>query len=309
MRTRRTAPAVAALVLLVGCSSGSAGSEDAATGPTSSPGGDAGASRAAVAYVALGDSYTTAPFVPVTDFAGGCLRSDANYPQLLADRLGATVTDVSCSGATTAQLTRRQRLGHGRGSVPPQLEAVRSGTDLVTVGIGGNDGGLFERLASACVGPDLRPLTRCRALGTALADAARVVARTGRRVAQALRAVRDAAPRAEVVLVGYPRLTDPARSCPGLPLTPADRTQVARLEARLDRALATAARTAGAQFADLREASRGHEVCSADPWVNGGVTDPQAALAFHPFPVEQQAVADTVAALVAAPDGAPAGDR
>ena len=309
MSTRRRAPAVAALLLLVGCSSGSAGSEGAATEPTSSPGSDTSASRAALAYVALGDSYTSAPFVPVTDFAGGCLRSDGNYPQLLADQLGASVTDVSCGGATTAELTRRQRLGDGRGTVPPQLDAVRAGTDLVTLGIGGNDGDLFERLASACVGPDLRPLARCRSLGAALADASQVVAGTGRRVAQALRAVRDAAPRADVVLVGYPRLTDPARSCPALPLTPADRGYVARLEARLDRALAAAARAAGARFADLRAASRGHEVCSTDPWVNGGVTDPQTALAFHPFPVEQQAVADTVAALVAAPDGAGEPDR
>ena len=183
--------------------------------------------------------------------------------------------------------------------MPPQLRAVRSGTDLVTLGIGGNDGDLFTRLATACVGPDLQLRQRCSPLRTALADAARVIDRTGRRIAEVLRSVRGSAPGAQVVLVGYPRLAEPTRSCPALPLLPADRTGVVRLERRLDRALDRAARAAGARLADVHAASRGHEICSADPWVNGGLTDPQRALAFHPFPVEQRAVADTVAALVA----------
>ena len=38
-------------------------------------------------YVALGDSYTAAPFVPLTDVASGCYRSSNNYPRLLAAAL------------------------------------------------------------------------------------------------------------------------------------------------------------------------------------------------------------------------------
>ena len=40
--------------------------------------------------------------------------------------------------------------------------------------------------------------------------------------------------------------------------------------------------------------SQGHEICSADPWVNGKVTDQTRALAYHPFAVEQRAVAAQV---------------
>ena len=36
-------------------------------------------------YVAMGDSYTAAPFVPLTDVAYGCFRSSNNYPKLVAD--------------------------------------------------------------------------------------------------------------------------------------------------------------------------------------------------------------------------------
>jgi len=250
-------------------------------------------------YAALGDSYTSAPFVPVTDLAGGCLRSDGNYPQLVAAALGARVTDVSCGAATTRDLTSPQSVGGGRGTVPPQVRAVLPDTDLVTLGIGGNEGDLFARLAVACVGLGGTPLRRCGDLSGALEDAGGVIAETGSRVATALRAVRDAAPRAEVVLVGYPRLADPAHSCPDLPLPAPDRKAVAQLERRLDAALRGAARVADARFLDVRALSRGHEICSADPWVNGNRTDPQRALAFHPFAVEQQAVADAVVGLLA----------
>ena len=52
--------------------------------------------------------------------------------------------------------------------------------------------------------------------------------------------------------------------------------------------------------------SRGHDVCSDDPWVNGAVTQPTRALAYHPFAVEQQAVADLVRDALAEPEQAPA---
>ena len=38
-------------------------------------------------YVAMGDSYTAAPFVPLTDVAYGCFRSSNNYPKLVAEAL------------------------------------------------------------------------------------------------------------------------------------------------------------------------------------------------------------------------------
>ncbi|MFD7408719.1 hypothetical protein ACFV7R_40130 [Streptomyces sp. NPDC059866] len=50
-------------------------------------------------YVALGDSYASAPLVP-TQADATCLRSHQNYPSLVARSRSATLTDVSCSGAT-----------------------------------------------------------------------------------------------------------------------------------------------------------------------------------------------------------------
>ncbi len=72
-------------------------------------------------YVALGDSYTAAPYVYLTDVANGCLRSSGNYPALLAERLDvAKHVDVSCSGATSKDLAGRQDTFQQQ-TVPPQL--------------------------------------------------------------------------------------------------------------------------------------------------------------------------------------------
>ena len=52
--------------------------------------------------------------------------------------------------------------------------------------------------------------------------------------------------------------------------------------------------TAPRHFIDLWKPSAGHDVCSSDPWVNGG-SDTSDAIAYHPLPREQVAVADLIA--------------
>src|SRR5690606_3391824 len=75
-------------------------------------------------YVALGDSFTSAPFVPESSTAQGCFRSTGNYPALVGKELpGAEVVDVSCSGADTTHLKGPQTTALG-GQVPPQFEAL-----------------------------------------------------------------------------------------------------------------------------------------------------------------------------------------
>src|SRR3954452_13214611 len=61
-------------------------------------------------YVALGDSYTSGPLIPLQRLDPlGCFRSTSNYPSLLAARLHIrSFTDVSCSGADTTHLTTAQ---------------------------------------------------------------------------------------------------------------------------------------------------------------------------------------------------------
>src|SRR4051812_44232380 len=87
----------------------------------------------AVHYVALGDSAAAGPLIPHRHGPVRCLRSDHNYPSWVARALHvADFTDVSCSGATIANLTGPQ------GGLPPQADALSAETTLVTLTIGAN---------------------------------------------------------------------------------------------------------------------------------------------------------------------------
>lgn len=302
-RAALAAAVVAALVLaLAGCSQGDASTSTTQQTTTQSAGPD----HAQINYAALGDSYTAAPFVSVTDLAGGCFRASRNYPFLVARRLAAHLHDVSCGGASTDDISGRQDAPDGS-THPPQIRAIGPRTRLVTVGIGGNDDSLFRTILRACLGwkdgpsatPSPVPPGSCTTgLQDELGDPATLVDGIGDNVARALHLVHRRAPRAVVVLVGYPRLLDPEHPCPGVPLSATDRVLLARIQSRLSTALARAAHSSGAEYVDMRRLSRGHEICSADPWINGPVTDKDRALAFHPFEAEQQAVASAVVDLV-----------
>ncbi|MGZ4220484.1 MAG: hypothetical protein ACXVH3_05335 [Solirubrobacteraceae bacterium] len=120
--------------------------------------------RAAGPYVSLGDSYTSAPLVPVpTGNPIGCGRSTNNYPSDVARVIQpSSFTDVSCGSATTVNMTQPQSVPFG-GTNPPQFNALSTGDSLVTVGIGGNDAGLIG-VVEECVKLDvIRPTgSACR---------------------------------------------------------------------------------------------------------------------------------------------------
>jgi len=248
-------------------------------------------------YVALGDSYTAGPLIPTTDLAGGCARSDHNYPSLLARRLHVrTFVDVSCSGATTRDLTHPQHPFEGS-TIPAQLDALTKDTDLVTIGIGGNDLNLFATLIGTCTrlgaqDPTGSPCTdSLQATGPDLDTATVTIAE---HVSSALRLIQRKAPTAAVVLVGYLRLAPDHGSCPALPLAAGDYPEGRRIARTLDQALSRAAALTSTTYVDAYARSRGHDICSSDPWVNGRETRQGVALAYHPLASGMRAVAGMV---------------
>jgi lysophospholipase L1-like esterase len=289
--------AIASLGVMAGCDDG----------PPDASGGDPSASTSATrasdlaypTYVALGDSYTAAPGVPQTEQATGCLRSNGNYASLVAGQLGSELVDVSCSGASTVSLVGAQQTGDQ--VAPPQFAALSEDTSLVTLGIGGNDLDLFQTMVATCgqLGLDDADGSPCRDY---MADAGKkkdllveTIAKVGDRVAAALQGIRDRAPQARVILVGYPQPVPAEGTCPILPLAEGDYPYVRGLVVELNEALRAAAETAEADFIDVVKASTGHDICAGqDAWVNGLNTDATRALAFHPFAEEQQAVADLI---------------
>jgi lysophospholipase L1-like esterase len=259
-------------------------------------------------YVALGDSFSAGPLVPeARSDPPGCFRSTNNYPAYLADYLDVrTYRDVTCSGARTRDLGRPQHLAFGQ-TAPPQLDALSVGTDLVTLGIGGNDFGLFGSIVGTCGdlrarNPEGAPCRRTftRRLGGQPVDTrARDARRVEDHVARALGAVGRRAPEADVYVVGYPRLLPEHGGCAAVSFAAGDYAWGRRVERLLNRALRAAAERAGAKYVDLYPALRGHDACAGEAaWLNGSQTVFGAAAGFHPFQAGMRGMAGAVLAAV-----------
>ncbi len=117
---------------------------------------------------------------------------------------------------------------------------------------------------------------------------------TRSRVTDVVREVRHLAPKAKVLVVGYPQIISADNRCDKLPLAAGDYAYGERVNRALTEALRYAAKATGSTYVDVWAASQGHDICSDDPWVNGAVNDQKRAAAYHPFAAEQIAVADLV---------------
>jgi lysophospholipase L1-like esterase len=253
-------------------------------------------------YVALGDSYTSGPFIPAQRLDPlGCGRSTGNYPSYLADKLAVrSYTDVSCGGADTSNLEQPQDVPLGTN--PAQLSALGLGTDLVTLGIGGNDYGVFARLIGTC--PGLRALdptgNPCQRHFTVdgVDTLTNALASTQANVVKALRGVHYYAPQAAVLVVGYPRIVPETGYCPEvLPFSDGDYAWVNSVEVALNAALAGAVATDGkSSYVDTYGPSLGHDACATggSAWINGKDSNIFAAAAYHPFRTGMAGVANII---------------
>jgi lysophospholipase L1-like esterase len=293
---RAVATAAVLAVTLTACSSGGAGREP---DPDVSDVGDRGEVSEPDRYVALGDSYTAAPLRPIPERAQGCMRSKRNYPRLVAAELENTeLVDVSCSGASTISIFHEQGFDTTDAIRPPQLDAVTSDTDLVTVSIGANDFRFFNSMIYECLeiaktDPDGAP---CREFNTRgkRDRLERTLEKIAPRVSNVVETILERAPGVRVLLVGYPQLLPDEGRCPQrLPLAVEDYAYALSINQRLAESIRDAAVSAGAEYVDLFDASKGHDICSEEPWI-AGVRGAQRAMGFHPYPTEQRAVADLV---------------
>lgn len=255
------------------------------------------------AYVALGDSYTSSPLTgPLAGPPPGCLRSTNNYPHLVAEATGAQLTDVSCSGARTRDLAAPQPVQGGQN--PPQYDALGAGTQLVTVGIGGNDIG-FSEIVQSCVSPT--PFgTPCRdryTQGSHDELEARIDV-LGDRLEGVLDEVHRRAPDARVLLVGYPSVL-PAEGpgCyPVVPYTAGDVEYLRGVLTHLNEAIADAADDRDATYVDTATPTVGHDVCTppGTRWIEGLVpTAP--AYPVHPNALGAAALSRAVLATLGVP--------
>ena len=252
-------------------------------------------------YVALGDSFTSGPLIP-SQVDLNCVRSNRNYPSLVAAAIGSSsFTDVSCGGATTDDI-----LNPGDGqlgiTVPAQINAVTADTALVTVGIGGNDIG-FSSIINTCAEDSLdNPFgTPCRDRYTAGGTdqlRARITA-TVPKITAVLQAIRAKAPNARVVVLGYIAiLPDSGYGCwPKVPVAFGDVPYLRGVQKALNSMLASTAAANGATYVDVYTPSIGRDACkgSSTRWVEGLIPENSAA-PFHPNARGEQGMASVLIA-------------
>jgi lysophospholipase L1-like esterase len=166
-------------------------------------------------YVALGDSYSSGEGAGryFAGTAGGkgdrCDRSQDAYSVLLARALHYSPFDggpgpanpfAACSGARTSDITGSSPKGEG-----PQIDHVHPDTRLVTISIGGNDVG-FGPVVKFC-------LTHKDCEAKERAVVRRDLATVEGKVAGVLDAIAAKAPKALIVLLGYPNFLPDKGAC------------------------------------------------------------------------------------------------
>ena len=218
-------------------------------------------------YVAMGDSYTASSgfsSLPSTQFVPiGCAQAVTNYPHQVAKLLQVPkFTDASCGGATSDDLAGSQNTGGGVNR--PQLDRLTPTTDLVTIGIGGNDVGLVQ-LAVECALASVT-FTSCKTRYTSGGvDRASVkIAATQVKIETAVQAVRARSPHARVILVNYlEAVPDDGQGCyPFVPVKPTDMAWFTAKYKEMNAMIAAAASNTGADLADTYTPTIGHSTCA-----------------------------------------------
>jgi len=219
------------------------------------------ASAAGASYVAMGDSYTSGPGItPVSPTApADCGQSAINYPHLVATALNLSLTDVSCGGAKTENFKVAQYPDQ-----PPQFEALSSSTEVVTIGMGGNDNNLFGTLVKKCTEIDFLDTENigspCKKYlhGLIKEDQEKDLAPAE----EALREVHVIAPKAKVFVVGYPEIAPLAGYCySSIPWTTGDLKWFHQVEVKGNAELSREAKANGAIYVNTFTPSAGHGLC------------------------------------------------
>jgi lysophospholipase L1-like esterase/Flp pilus assembly pilin Flp len=272
-------------------------------------------------YVAMGDSFSSGEgagdYEPASDrddrgfadwmdshvwwpgdrepkYHNGCHRSANAYGSIIAaaEHFAGGSSFVACSGA---ELNELQHPNGGQSGEDAQEDALGDDTSLVTFSIGGNDMGFADILKDCVIDG-----STCEQQNEATFQ--RLLESKKQELIDTYRRIREKAPNARIIVVGYPRLfpSDPSDNYRDL-LFADDQRWMNEKADELNDMLLQAVRDsdADAEFVDPRAAFEGHGIGSADPWFNdvsvqaNGFT-PINPESFHPNAAGQRALAELV---------------
>ncbi|HTQ19232.1 SGNH/GDSL hydrolase family protein [Mycobacterium sp.] len=250
-------------------------------------------------YVALGDSIAAAPGVPDPAPPPGCRKSTNNYPSVLARQLTiAKFVDVTCSGATTEDITHRAQQTKS-GAIAPQIDAIDASTNLITITIGANDVGLQGDVED-CIVKSANPQPCANQFVVGEVDRISDVINAQVPVWSALiDGVRGKAPNARIILVGYGVFVRAGGCFPGQPVLPGDSDYLQSKLNELDDRQRQLAAEKGIDYFDTRPLSQGHDMCAppGDRYIEGYIaTGP--AIPLHPTAFGAASVGKALAGFI-----------
>jgi lysophospholipase L1-like esterase len=212
--------------------------------------------EAAGKYVALGDSYSSGTGAGSYGDSGSCKRSANAYAQLWANaNAPSAFAFVACSGAVTGDV------------LAGQISAITSDTELVTISIGGNDAGFADVMTDCNLGSDQSCVNRNAEAQAFARD------QLPGRLDGVYTEIRNRAPSARVVVLGYPHIYQLNGDC-SVGLSETKRAAINSSSDVLAEVIAGRAAAFGFTFVDARSAFAGHEICSAGNWWLHSVTWP-----------------------------------
>lgn len=303
-------------------------------------------SSTSVSYLALGDSFTSGEgetsdeqYVALTNAPyAKCHTSSRSYPFLVGRQLAiseALVKNVACSGAQIddisgrevdywgqnqrlaeegLNLTVNQRLSEQQQALVSFVPGVvhqekfidMYHPPLVTVGVGGNDAGLFGKLKT-CLMPET-----CE-----WADTRGRIYQTGKeidglkeRLVGMYNKLTQLSPSSEIYVIGYPHLISEVGECGALGtfLDRKEQAFFAQSIAKLNSTIKAAAFEADVTYIDVADVFDGHQLCQDAAAVNSMRLGDDIALSsnlawlkifgnesFHPTPFGHELLADRIA--------------
>ncbi|TVZ07129.1 SGNH/GDSL hydrolase family protein [Trebonia kvetii] len=266
-----------------------------ATSASATPSVTQAANAVSGPVVALGDSYTAGAMLPMEPHATppGCLRSAKAYPVLVATALHAPLTDVACASAGVKNMTAAQPTYLGTN--PAQFTALGPADRVVLLTLSGDDMG-FLNVLKECVSLSFaNPMgSPCRTYYGDTSNA--LVAAESAKMTLVLQAIAQRAPRARIVVVGYPDMFPQSGGCwPRVPITSGDIAYLRGIEFQVNAMLAAVAQSAGATFVDTYTPTIGHDFCQPESVRDvEGLIPGSLALPFHPNARGQAAIAAAV---------------
>lgn len=242
-----------------------------------------------VDLVVLGDSYSAGigagTFMDSTVLPGAnCLITDAGYADGLEKRHDAVnATNAACSGAKALVDLTNVPDNPNVPDVPDQIGAaiddnhLDKHTDLVTITVGGNDV-QFANIIGACMTQDV---SICQAAVTHAENVAK--SHVASALKQDYKLIREAAPDATIVALGYPHLFS-TEGATASPLSP----EVAKIfndgVDTLNNIIENTAESSESKvvYVDVTKRFRNHGIGSSDPWINFDPADVRAFNNYHP---------------------------